>query len=242
MTSPHEREPFFGRLVSLADSLVTGFDVVDLADDLVRSCVSFLPVRAAGILLDDQRGNLRVLASSTEETRLLELLELQNNEGPGLEAFSSGVLVVEEDLVRAEQRWPSFVREARAQGMVGAYALPMRLRERTVGAINLFCDSPDGLTEEQVQLAQVMTTMATLGILNHWTIRRQEVIAEQLQAALNSRIVIEQAKGVIAERSGLDMAEAFELLRGSARASRRPLAEVAGEVIAGRSVDQAPEG
>jgi hypothetical protein len=225
---------FFDRLVALADSLVTGFDLHGLADQLVHDCVEVLPVRDAGIMLDDQRGTLRVLASTSEETRLLELLELQNDDGPCLEAFGSGVTVSASDLQQDAGRWPEFEAEARALGITGAYAVPMQLRERTIGVLNLFCAAPGGLTEREVRVAHVMSTMATLGILNHWTVRRQEVLAEQLQHALNSRIVIEQAKGVIAERSQVDMATAFGLLRSFARSSRRTLADVADEVTQGR--------
>jgi hypothetical protein len=225
---------FYARLVTLADTLVTGFDVVDLADELVSGCLEFLPVTSAGIMLDDQRGNLRVLASSSEETRLLELFELQNNEGPCLEAFSTGTMIGEVDLETAALRWPSFTNEAMFQGIRGAYAFPMQLRGRTIGVLNLFCGSREGLDAEQLRIAQVMSTMATLGILNHWTVRRQELLAEQLQTALNSRIVIEQAKGVIAERASVDMSTAFRLLRSSARESRRALSDVAADVAHGQ--------
>jgi transcriptional regulator with GAF, ATPase, and Fis domain len=233
---------FFDRLVALADSLVAGFDLVDLADQLVHSCVEFLPVRDAGIMIDDQRGTLRVLASTSEETRLLELLELQNNEGPCLEAFDTGVTVTAPDIHAPEGRWPSFEAEAGRLGIIGAYAVPMQLKERTIGALNLFCAEPVRLDDEQLRVAHAMSTMATLGILNHWTVRRQEVLAEQLQHALNSRIVIEQAKGVVAERSQVDMATAFEMLRSFARRSRRSLAAVASEVSQGRlDLSAAPE-
>lgn len=225
----------FNRLVSLADSLVGGIDVIDVADGLVVSCMDFLPVQSVGIMLDDQRGNLRVLASSSEEVRLLELFELQNNEGPCLEAFASGALVSAIDLAAAKGRWPSFVPEAQAQGILAAYALPLQLNARTIGALNLFCSSQDAMTPEGLRIARMMATMATLGILNHWTVRRQERLAEQLQAALNSRIVIEQAKGVLAERSGVPMGVAFEMLRAAARTTRTQLSVVATEVAHGRA-------
>jgi hypothetical protein len=232
--NPEVESGFFARLVTLADSLVTGFDPVDLADHLVLSCLDFLPVVSAGIMLDDQRGHLRVLASSSEETRLLELFELQSNEGPCLEAFATGAGVLAPDLARESERWPLFTAEAAELSILGAYAIPMRLKDRTIGALNLFCDNLDGLTEAQVQLSRVMATMATLGILNHWTVRRQEVMAEQLQFALNSRVVIEQATGMIAERSSISVAAAFDTMRSAARASRRPLTDVANDVTQGR--------
>lgn len=239
MTDRTERtetnEGILDRLVTLADTLVTGFDVVDLADQLVRSCQEFLPVRSVGIMLDDQRGGLRVLASSSEEMRVLELFELQSNEGPCLEAFYAGELVESLTAQETSARWPRFAEAARPEGIVSTYAFPMRLRDRTIGALNLFCDREGGLSPEELRIAHAMTTMATLGILNHWSVRRQELLAEQLQTALTSRIVIEQAKGVVAERSGVDMAEAFDLLRAEARRSRRPLSELADDVANGRT-------
>ena len=232
----------FTKLVTLADTLVNGFDLLDMATDLVDSCVEFLPVRDAGIMLDDQRGSLRVLASTHEEARLLELFELQNNEGPCLEAFATGEVVAAPQLSSESVRWPTFVSEAASMGILGAYAVPMTLRDRRVGALNLFCDTTEGLTRAQLHVAEMLTTMATLGILNHWSLRRQEVLAEQLQLALNSRIVIEQAKGIIAERSNVEMGEAFDLLRRAARASRRTLDDVASDVTLGRitSLDVEP--
>ena len=223
----------FSRLVTLADTLVAGFDVVDLADQLVHSCLEFLPVRSAGIMIDDQRGNLKVLASSSEETHLLELLELQSNEGPCLEAFVSGRMV-HAQLDDSHERWPSFASEALAQGVLIAYALPMQLRGRTIGALNLFCDDRAGMAASDVQVAHVLSAMTTLGIVNHRTLQQHEVLSEQLQTALTSRIVIEQAKGVVAERTGADMAEAFEILRRMARSSRRSLSDVAEDVAAGQ--------
>lgn len=233
MAESHKHD-IYTTLVSLADTLVEGFDVLDLADRLVEAALSTLGASAAGIMLDDQRGSLRVLASSSEETRLLELLELQNNEGPCLEAFRSGHAVTVDDLQRESARWPGFGREAEVQGLRSAYAIPMRLRERVIGALNLFGDRPAAVDTDCLKLAHVLASMATIGIINHRTIRQREVLAEQLQSALNNRIVIEQAKGVIAERSNIDMGAAFELLRGAARSSRRPLIDVAAEVVHNR--------
>lgn len=226
--------PVYGALVDLADTLMAGFDVVDLADRLVASCLDLLDVSAVGILLDDQRGSLRVLASSNEEAMLLELYELQNSEGPCLTAFRTGQVVTVEDLAAAAQDWPLFAPCAISRGVVGAYAIPLSLRERTIGALNLFRDTPGALAAEDLQLAQVLARIATIGILSHRELRRQELLAEQLQNALNSRIVIEQAKGVIAERASVSMSEAFDRLRKAARSGQRTLISVAEDVASGR--------
>lgn len=231
---PHQNDPqLFASLLNLADALTTGFDVVDLADRLVISCLQLLPVQSASILLDDRRGSLRVLASSSEEAHVLELLEVQSREGPCLQAIATGEAVGIDHISSILRTWPKFFAEARAQGVVAAYALPMRLRDRTVGALNLFCEEPAGLGPADLRVAQTLTTMATIGLLSHRALQEQEVLTRQLQTALDSRVVIEQAKGVIAERAGISMSEAFAVLRRAARSHRRPLSDLAAEITRG---------
>ena len=230
MTSMHD-EVLFATLIELADTATAGFDLVSMADRLVGACVELLGVKAAGIMLADQRKSLRVFASTDEETRMLELLELQNNDGPCLEAFRSGVPVEGVDLSRFTTRWPTFAVTAMSVGINTAYAVPMRLRDQTIGALNLFQSGIEPLSPHQINVARVLADMAAIGIINHWSVRQQEVLAQQLQSALNTRVIIEQAKGVVAERQGLSMGEAFEYLRATARSSQRPIAEVAVETV-----------
>ena len=232
MTDSPNRE-LYASLVYLADNLVADFDVVDLLNRLVSSSLSLLNVSAAGILLDDQRGSLRVLASSSEETHMLELLELQGSGGPCRDALLTSSLIEVPNLDLARERWPEFVAAADVLGIRAAYAVPLRLRAATIGALNLLCDDQTVLGSEDLEVARLLTNIATIGIINHRLTSQQTLLAGQLQSALNTRIVIEQAKGVIAERTGLDMAAAFEVLRTAARSSRRPLTEVAAEVARG---------
>ncbi len=209
MTSMND-EVLFATLIELADTTTTGFDLVSMADRLVGACVELLGVTAAGIMLADQRKSLRVFASSNEETRVLELFELQNNDGPCLEAFNTGALVEGVDLSQHITRWPHFAVAAQEAGFNTAYAVPMRLRDQTIGALNLFQAEVESFSTHNINVARVLADMAAIGIINHWSIRQQEVLAQQLQSALNTRVIIEQAKGVIAERQGLAMGEAFE--------------------------------
>jgi hypothetical protein len=184
-------------------------------------------------MLVDPTGLLRVAASSNEEVRLLELFELQNEDGPCLECFVSGRAVEAGDLLEAERdRWPGFGRAATASGFRSVVALPLRLREETIGALNLFRIEPGALESQDRSLAQAMADVATIGILQERGSQRREVLARQLQEALSSRIVIEQAKGVIAERQGVHVDAAFELLRAWARSHGEPLSEVARLVVA----------
>jgi GAF domain-containing protein len=217
--------------VKLADSLVDDYDVVDLLDQLVNACVHVLGVTAAGMLLDDQKGNLALVASSSQETRLLELFVLQSNEGPCLDCVRSGTAVISGNLDEEESRWPRFVPAARLAGFHSIAAMPMRLRDHTIGGLNLFMDSPHGVPAADRQLAQALADVATIGILQQRSLHRSHVLSEQLQNALTSRITIEQAKGVLTERNSLTMDSAFDALRRYARDHNLKLTEVARAVV-----------
>lgn len=219
--------------VELADTLVDDFDVMDFLHQVTVRCAQILGVSAAGVLLSDQRGALRVVAASTEQTRLLELLQLQTDQGPCPECFHTGQPIAVADLAAATDRWPRFVAEARRNGFASVHALPMRLRTDVIGALNLFDTRPGALDLDTIRLGQALADVATIGLLQARAIRHRETLAEQLQTALNSRVVIEQAKGVIAERRHLDMDQSFTLLRGTARTSNRRLAELARAVVDG---------
>lgn len=219
--------------VVLADTLVDDFDVVDLLDRLAAACVSLLGVTAAGLLLDDQKGNLAVVASSSEETRLLEVYQLQSNEGPCLDCVRTGRAVTSADLAADAARWPLFVPAALAAGFRSVIALPLRLRESRIGGLHLFSRDPGMLSEDDQRLAQALADVATIGILQQRSAHRSSVVAEQLQHALNSRVVIEQAKGVLAERHGLGMDGAFDSLRRHARNNNQKLTRTALAVVTG---------
>jgi transcriptional regulator with GAF, ATPase, and Fis domain len=234
MSMGQDREQLLAEtFVELADTLVADFDVVDFLHGLADRCVRLLEVDAAGLMLADQRGSLRVIASSSEQARLVELFQLQHEEGPCLECYRTGQPVSEPDLATAKDRWPSFAPAAVGGGFAAVQALPMRLRDDVVGAMNLFMHTPGRLTETELRVGQALADVATIGLLQERNLRHQEVLAEQLQGALNSRVMIEQAKGLLAERLGLDMGQAFELLRSQARRQNRRLAALAGAVADG---------
>ncbi|MDG3016459.1 GAF and ANTAR domain-containing protein [Speluncibacter jeojiensis] len=220
-------------LVEMADTLVDDYDVADLLHQLVQHCVGLLDVAAAGLVLADQRGGLQVLAASSERTRLLELFQLQSNQGPCLECFRSGEPVLVADLAAQTVRWPSFASEAHREGFASVHAVPLRLRKQTIGALNLFGNQPGSLTAEDLVIARALADTATIGILQERAIARSEILTEQLQTALNSRITIEQAKGVLASAGNLDMEQAFEALRGHARRHSSRLSEIAHRIVTG---------
>ena len=228
------RENMLARtLVGLADTLVADFDVVELLTLLADSCVDVLDVGAAGLMLAAPDGNLRVMASSSEAMRVLELFEIQAQDGPCLDCFRTGKPVINQDLVAARDRWPRFTTEALAAGFHSVHALPMRLRGRVIGALNLFHPEPGAMRQADVDAAQAFADVATIAILQHRAAAEAHALNEQLNGALNTRIVIEQAKGVVAERQGVDMEQAFAALRNHARNHNRRLADVATDVIAG---------
>ncbi|MFJ6677368.1 GAF and ANTAR domain-containing protein [Actinosynnema sp. NPDC091369] len=219
--------------VELADTLVDDFDVIDFLHMLVDRCVELLDVDAAGLLLADQRGRLQLVASSNEQARLLELFQLQNDDGPCLDAFATGTRVSHPDLAEAGERWPRFTAVAAEAGFAAVDAVPMRLRSEVIGALNLFRNRSGDLDAGALRTATALVDVATIGLLQQRSIHHHQVLTEQLQAALNSRVVVEQAKGLVAERLQVDMDTAFATLRGYARGHNLKLSSVAHDVIAG---------
>ena len=222
--------------VELADSLVDDFDALDLLNVLVERCVDLLGVAAAGLLIADGQDQLRLAASSSESARLLELYQLQNDEGPCLECYRTGTPVSAASMEEARSRWPRFAAAATGEGFVGVLALPLRWRGHVIGALNLF-DARDGVLADPTvtPVAQAMADVATIAILQERIGKERELLNEQLQSALTSRVVIEQAKGVLAARLDIDMGDAFARLRKRSRNRRRRLVEVAEEVVNARS-------
>lgn len=216
--------------VELADTLVVGFDIIEVLQTLTERCVDLLDVDAAGILLVDARGTLQMVAASTEQARLLELFQVQDEEGPCLDCFRTGQQVGSADLT-TDPRWPRFAAVARVRGFAAVQAVPLRLRDQVIGAMNLFRAEPGAIPADATAVAQSFADVATIGILNMRALARSEQVAEQLQIALTSRIVIEQAKGALAERRKIGVAEAFAMLRAYARSHNRQLTEVARAVI-----------
>jgi transcriptional regulator with GAF, ATPase, and Fis domain len=221
--------------VELADTLVVGFDLMEFLHTLAERCVELLEVEAAGLLLADGRGSLRLVAASTEQARVAELFQIQNDEGPCVDCFRSGQVVSIGDISTADmvKRWPRFAPAAHQMGFAGVHAIPMRLRDQVIGTLNLFRSAPDGLDQATARAARALVDVATIGILQERAVRQQELVAEQLQAALHSRVMIEQAKGILAERHRVTPDQAFLVLRRYARNHNRPLTTLAVDVIHG---------
>jgi transcriptional regulator with GAF, ATPase, and Fis domain len=216
--------------VELADTLVADFDVIEFLQLVSTRCVELVDVAATGVVLADPNGALMAMAASDERARLLELFEMQNDEGPCRDCYQHGDAVVNVELAAAADRWPRFAPRAIEEGFRWSNALPLRLRDQVIGALNLFDPAAGGLSADQLRLAQALADAATIGILQQRSVRQSEVVARQLQVALTSRIVIEQAKGVLAERLQISVDTAFAILREGARSRNMLLSDVAREV------------
>ncbi len=218
--------------VEIVDTLVGDFDVIEVLTVLTSRCVDLLDASAAGILLADGDGQLRVLGSSNEAIELLELFQIQNDDGPCLESFRTGSVVVNAHL-EAASPWPEFAAESVRRGFPSVCAVPLRLKDVILGCLNLFMADPIALTDADVALAQALADVASIAIVQDQATREAAVREGQLQHALNSRVAIEQAKGMIAERVGVDMNDAFNRLRTYARNHNRRLTDVAEALVEG---------
>ena len=219
--------------VQLADTLVRDFDLVEFLHLLTQRATELLDVADAGLLLADVSGMLHVMASSSEETWALEVYQLQKHNGPCLDCYRTGERVIVPNLGAESERWPGFVPLALEAGFAAVHALPLRLRDDRVGALGQFGTAPGHLDDPDLEAGQAMADIATIGILQHRSITEAHFGMDQLQVALNSRVLIEQAKGVLAERTGNGMAQAFQWLRRYARDHNRRLVDVAQDLIDG---------
>jgi GAF domain-containing protein len=218
--------------VEVSDTLVDEFDLIEFLHMLTTRTADLVNATAAGLLLVDQHGRLEFMAASDENTELLELFQVQNREGPCLDAFNTVQPVVNADLTTAADRWPRFAPRATAAGFRSVHAFPLRLRNEVIGALNVFgADRSSSLDEADVPIVQALADVAAIGLLQERAIHRGEVLTEQLQSALNSRIVIEQAKGAVAQAHGVSVDDAFTLIRGFARRHNRRLGEVARAIV-----------
>ena len=223
--------------VEVADTLVDDFDLHDFLHMLTVRTADLVGASAVGLLLADQRGHLRFMAASDEKARVLEIFQVQVSEGPCFDAYSSAAPVLNADLRESGDRWPEFTRHALAAGFRSVHAFPMRLRQEVIGALNVFGSTVGGnFDAAEVQIVQALTDVAAIALLQERAVRRGELLTEQLQGALNSRIVIEQAKGAVAQALGISIDAAFTALRGYARRTNRKLTDVAHAVLSDPAV------
>jgi transcriptional regulator with GAF, ATPase, and Fis domain len=233
--APSREQRLVQTFVSLADTLVEDFDVVEFFSSLAERVVHLGMASEAGILLVDETGELQFVAASHERAHLLELFQVQNQEGPCQDCFTTGMPVSADDLATATAtgRWPLFAPRAVTAGFRSVQAVPLRLRGNILGAFNLFLTEPGGIDHQAEAVVQAMADVATIGLLQQRELDRAHAVEGQLQQALQTRIGIEQAKGIISERMGIPMDAAFVLLRGFSRNHNRKLHAVARDIVSG---------
>jgi len=232
---PDTREGLLVRtFVNLADSLVSDFDVLELLQTLVDQATLLFDASAAGIIIGPDDRHLEVVASTSELSRLVGLMQLEAGEGPCVEAVTTGEVVSVASVAEIGERWPAFAALAEGAGYLSVHAIPLRLRGEVIGSLNLFREREGALNEADATAAQALADVATISVLQERTIRDSTVVRDQLRHALDSRVLIEQAKGVIAHTHGVDMDEAFRLIRREARNTSTAMPAVAAGIVEGR--------
>jgi len=219
--------------VELSDTVLDTFDIIEFLDNLTERCVELLDADAAGLMLADQRNRLNLMAATVQRARVLGLFELHIQEGPSLECFTTGRAITNLSLAESRERWPRFGPAAIHSGFGTTHALPMRLRGQIIGALSLLTQDQRQLSVTDLAIGQAMADLATIGLLHQRNADEQKTLSEQLTIALNSRVLVEQAKGALADRARISLNEAFHRMRDYARHNRVPLASVASEVAAG---------
>ena len=231
MTTPTRETQLVDAFTTLADTLVVGYDIVDLLQTLVENCRDILDITAAGILLADGSGQLEVVASTSEASNLVEIMQVDAHEGPCLDAFTTGKAVAVPDVDADPSRWPQFRNEARKQGFRGVFALPLHLRKEVIGTLNLLRAELGEMSARDLRAAQALADVATIGILHERTLNDSNTVQAQLQKALHSRVAIEQAKGFVAQRHSISTDEAFDLIRRHARNHQMYIGDVAKQLL-----------
>jgi GAF domain-containing protein len=219
--------------VELADSLTNDYDVSEFLTVLVERCAEVFDAACAGVMLESPEGVLRLAAGSSTEMKDLEQAEIDNEDGPCHEAYRTGEPVVADDLDHSDvaERWPSVVDHMRRLGLKAVYAFPLRLRDDRIGALNMYRTAPGKFAADDIRLAQAFADVATIGILQERKVTSAELRAGQLQHALDSRLVIEQAKGLVSAQLGISLADAFDAIRRHARSNNRTIHDVAHSIV-----------
>jgi GAF domain-containing protein len=217
MNTPTRETRINSAFVAVADTLTSDFDVVDLLHTLVQECTSILDTDAGGLMLVDGAGTLQLMTSTSEAADFVEIMQINADSGPCIDCFTSGTAVTVPDIEDTGGRWPAFRAAALQSGFRSAHATPLRLRGQVIGTMNLFAARPGALTDRDAAVAQALSDVATIAILQERIVREGTILAEQLHRALDSRILVEQAKGMLSHSLSVTMDEAFEVLRTYAR-------------------------
>ena len=223
--------------IEVANALASDYDVGEFLHMLVGRCSEALNSDAVSVLLEAQEGTLQLAAATSERMRELEDLEIRLGQGPCVETYRQGAPVSAGDMRKEQDRWPATAPKAMEIGLLAVNAFPLKVDGDSVGAFNVYREAAGALSDEELRLTQAFADVATVGILRDRKVSEAERRAEQLQGALDSRVLIEQAKGVLAERQGISTELAFDMIRRYARNHHRKLRGVCQQIIAGDEVD-----
>lgn len=232
-TAPVRETRLLEAVVSLVDSLLEDFDVVELVTDLTRQCAQLLDVASAGLLLAGPDGQLRLVTATSGRTAELELFQLQTHEGPCLECYRTGRQLSVADLRTAARRWPGFVEAARRQGFASVHAIPMRAAGTVIGALGLFGVTPGELNPLDLAVGQTLAHVATVAILQQHG-PAPETVSIRLRDVLRQQVLVEQAKGLVHDALRVPLDEAATLLRAYARRHHRHLTDVCETLVSDR--------
>lgn len=227
----HRERQLVDAFVAVADSLVRDYDLIDLLQSLVDRSIGLFDASAAGIVLTSASDGYEVVASTSERSQFVGLMQLRADEGPCVEAITTGRVVSVESPGEIRSRWPLFASASEGLGFVAVHAIPLRLRDETIGSLNLFRDRQGPMNDDDAVAAQALADVATISILQERTVSDLSVTQQQLQRALDSRVLIEQAKGVVAHTHDLDMETAYRLIRHRARTTQTKIAELARSIV-----------
>lgn len=236
MSASSRETKIINAFMKVSDTLIADFDIVDLLHTLVEECVGLVETDAGGLMLADPLGELQLVASSSEQADFVEVMQLTAGDGPCVDCFMTGTAVAVADIDKSGEQWPAFRTAALGQGFRSLYATPLRLRGKIIGTINLFSTSVGELNSRDAAVVQALADVATISIMQERLVRESNIVAEQLQRALDSRVLIEQAKGVISQLGSMDMEDAFQALRSYARRNNLSLRLVA-EAVTDRTID-----
>jgi transcriptional regulator with GAF, ATPase, and Fis domain len=229
VTEPRETQ-VLAAVVTLVDSLLRDFDVVELLTELTEHCAQLLDVSSAGLLLADPHGHLHLMAATSEKTQDLELFQLQADEGPCLDCFATGEGTSVADIRSATRRWPRFVPAAVESGFASVHAVPMRAAGSALGVLGLFGNRVGALSDADLLVAQTLAHVASVAIVQEHSPTPSSVLPH-LRNALVSKVLVEQAKGYLSESLGVSVEDAFALLRRYARSHGGHLSEDARRLI-----------
>jgi GAF domain-containing protein len=227
----YDQPLFLQTLSRFAVVLPVRYDLEAALSELTESVTAVLGLCGSGVTMAEE-GHLRFVTAVSQASRELERNQEEQQAGPCREAYETGVVVRVTDVRKESARWPEFSATATRLSVAGVAGIPMRLADQIIGALNLYSPEPREWSDVDIAVAGVLADVATSYVVNASKLRQQEQLSEQLQEALESRVVIEQAKGITAYKNAVTIDQAYQLMRRHARNNNASLRLVAEAIVA----------